>query len=160
MDITIRSANLEDRPAIDAFASIVVHDTYDRLVDAAYAKGLLDTWWGGALHLDIVAGRVIVATEAQEVVGFAQLGEWDGEPVMWKLYVAPHRRSQGIGVQLVDALLELLPEGTPRLLTEHIVANEDAGRFYEREGFIVTGIEDTDDPRTSYMWRARTLSAS
>lgn len=160
MDITIRPATLEDRAAIDAFASIAVHDTYDSLVDPVYAQGLLDDWWGPALDPDIEAGRIMVATEAHQVVGFAQLGEWDGDPVMWKLYVAPHRRSRGIGVRLIDALLELLPEGAPRLLTEHIVANEDAGRFYEREGFAVTGIEDTGDPRTSYLWRTRTLPAS
>ncbi len=160
MSVGIRAATLADRPAIDAFASVAVHDTYDSLIDSAYAQGLLDDWWGSALDPDIEAGRVVIATDAHEVVGFAQLGEWAGEPVMWKLYVAPDRRSQGIGVQLVATLVELLPGGTPRLLTEHIVANEDAGRFYEREGFIVTGIEDTDDPRSSFVWRARDLSTS
>ncbi len=157
MDITIRAATLADRPAIDQLADVAVHDTYDPVAGPAYAQDLLDTWWGSALDPDIEAGQVLVAIDGEELVGVAHLGEWDEEPVMWKLYISPDRRSQGIGVMLVDGLIDLLPPETPRLLTEHIIANERAGAFYQREGFEVTGTEQGDEPGLGFVWRARQL---
>ena len=157
MNITIRAATLADRPAIDELANLAVHDTYDPVAGAAYAQDLLDTWWGSALDPDIETGHVLVALDGEELVGVAQLGEWKDEPVMWKLYILPERRSQGIGPKLIDGLIDLLPSGTPRLLTEHIIANERAGDFYQREGFDVTSTEEGDEPGLGFVWRARQL---
>lgn len=142
---------------MDAFASIAVHDTYDSVAGAAYAQNLLDTWWGAALNPDIEEGLVLVAVHGEDIVGLTHLGTWDDEPVMWKLYVAPDRRSQGVGPQLIAGLIDLLPPDTPRLLTEHIIANDRAGRFYEREGFEVIGTEEGDEPGLGFVWRARSL---
>ena len=157
MTRSIRIAAIDDRLAIDAFADTTVHDAYDSLVDEDYARTLLDHWWGDALDEDIRAGRVLVATRENRVIGLTQLGELDGDPVMWKLYVAPGHRGRGIGAQLVRDVIRTLPPGSHRLVTEHIACNERAGAFYEREGLTVTGTEEHEDPRLSVVWRARSL---
>ena len=138
----------------------MVHDTYDRLATVEYANELLQDWWGPALHPSVVSGSVYIAVADDDVIGLAHVGEWNGEPALWKLYVAPGRRRDGLGRRLIDAVIAALPTNTPRLLTEHIAANIKAERFYVREGFARTGIdEDTDDPRTWTVWRAKPLPA-
>lgn len=39
----IRRATATDRPAIDAFATVVITDTYSPLVGSEYAAGLLNS---------------------------------------------------------------------------------------------------------------------
>ena len=156
--IEIRRATASDEPAIDRFAHAVVHDTYDRLVDVDYANGLLNDWWGQALHDDVVSGSVYIAVVNLDVVGLAHVGDRNHEPVLWKLYVADALRGNGIGPALIANVLAALPASTPRLWTEHIAANLDAERFYVREGFARTSVdEDTEDPRTWTVWRAKDL---
>lgn len=94
----------------------------------------------------------LVAVDAGTIVGMAEVGKCDGEPVLWKLYVAPGRRSAGIGPTLLNGVVAGLPVGTVRLLTEHIVENERAADFYQREGFAV--LEDGSD----IVWRARPVA--
>ena len=152
-----RLATMDDRPAIDAFADATVHDAYDSLVDRGYAQTLLDFWWGDALDEDVRAGRILVATRDGRVIGLTQLGDLDGEPVMWKLYVAPGHRGDGVGAQLMRDLIRVIPPRSPRLVTEHIACNEGAARFYAREGFGIIGTDQHDDPRLSVVWRARAI---
>lgn len=156
--LDVRLATQDDLGRIHRFAVDVVPDTYDRLVDATYSERLVDEWWTPAvLEPDVAAGRVLIADTGDRVVGLVHVGEWEGEPVMWKLYVAADRRDAGLGVHLVDALIDSLPVGTPRLRTEHIIANERAARFYQREGFEIDGIVgDPIDP-TSTVWRSKPL---
>ena len=155
----IRLASHGDRPAIDEFASIAVHDTYDPLVDDSYADELLAEWWGSALDPDIAADLVHVAVEASgRVIGFLHLGEHDNLPIIWKLYVAPERRGSGIGPRLIDAAIARLPSSTPQLLVEHITANTRVGHFYDREGFVVERIDsDPADARLGTVWRSLRL---
>lgn len=156
--IQIRTASASDGPAIQQFAHAVVHDTYGRLVSADYAEDLLHEWWGPALDDDLKAGSIHVALADNTVVGLAQVGERNDEPVLWKLYVAADYRGAGIGRDLIDVVIAALPFNTPRLWTEHIAANTEAERFYIREGFVCTGVDqDTDDPRTWTVWRAKRL---
>ncbi|MGH3664415.1 MAG: hypothetical protein ACRDT8_21925 [Micromonosporaceae bacterium] len=72
-----------------------------------------------------------------------------------------HRRSRGLGPQLLDTLTKQLP---PTLIgyIEHFVAYERAGVFYEREGFTVERIESspTGNPALGVVWRARPLVPS
>lgn len=56
---------------------------------------------------------------------------------LWKLYVAPERGSQGIGVRLLDEYIARLPKDVTSVLLEHFAFNDGAGRSYEREGFAV-----------------------
>ncbi|MBM3798562.1 MAG: GNAT family N-acetyltransferase [Actinobacteria bacterium] len=103
-------------------------------------------------------GRVTIATDDDEVIGLAHLGDLDGVPVLWKLYVHPARRSTGVGAALVEHLVVALPAGTEQLLVEHIAANVDAARFLRRHGFARTHAEPHDDHRLATVWRRRRLT--
>lgn len=119
----------------------------------AYAEELLATCWtADALGPAVAAGNVLIALEGGSVVGMAEHGRYDGEPVLWKLYVAPRRRSAGIGPMLLRGVVADLPSGTVRLLTEHIAENERAAAFYRREGFAV--LHEGPD----IIWRARPVA--
>lgn len=162
----MHTATLSDLEALHEFAVDVIHDTYDGLVDPAYAADLIDTWWTpAALGPDVAEERVLLAVAGSDisaagsdVVGVAHRGDWNGEPVMWKLYIAPVRRNQGLGARLVDELISSLPAATPRLRTEHIVANVRAGRFYQREGFQIDEIGGDPADLTAIVWRSKQLT--
>ena len=66
----------------------------------------------------------------------------------------------GWALGLLDALTRQLPANAHRLYIEHLVANERAGAFYEREGFTVERIASspTEDPALGVVWRARHLA--
>lgn len=149
----VRVARTADYPAVRALGGRAVPDTYVPLYGDAYARRLLADWWSqDTLGAAIAAGEVVLAEAGTAVVGMAQLGSWAGEPVMWKLYVDPDHRGLGLGPALIDALIGLLPTGTPRLLTEHVPANTRAAAFYQREGFEPLSA----DERT--VWRSRPLA--
>lgn len=103
-------------------------------------------------------GRVTVATDDDDVIGLAHLGDLDGVPVLWKLYVHPARRSTGVGAALVEHLVAALPAGNEQLLVEHIAANVDAARFDRRHGLARTHAEPQVDHRLATVWRRRRLT--
>ena len=82
--------------------------------------------------------------------------------MIYKLYIHPQHRGRGLGPQLIGALTRQLPASADRLYTEHFVANERAGAFYEREGFTVERIEPnaTGNPALGVVWRRRYLAPS
>ena len=80
-------------------------------------------------------------------------------PMIWKLYVHPSLRRQGIGPRLLDAVIARLPRDATSVGIEHFTANTRAGDFYEREGFLVDRVEDaaSGDPRHRVTWRVKQL---
>jgi ribosomal protein S18 acetylase RimI-like enzyme len=152
----VRLAQPTDLDAIAQFAERVVHDTYDRLVGHEYATELRREWWSGTLAESVDAGLVHVAVDGGEVVGLVERGTIDGEPVIWKLYVDAGRRGQGTGAQLLRIAVAAVDASSNRVLLEHIAANVDAARFYEREGFDVIRIDVTANPATDVVWRSLT----
>jgi ribosomal protein S18 acetylase RimI-like enzyme len=82
---------------------------------------------------------VFVATLDGVVVGMASVGERDAAPYLWKLYVLPDRQGIGAGSALLDAVIESLPAGSPRLGLDYVDGNERAAAFYRARGFRITG---------------------
>ena len=104
-------------------------------------------------------GHVVVAVRGEELVGVAQVDLGMTPPMIWKLYVDAALRGHGVGPRLLDVVYGLLPEGTEHVGIEHFTINEGAGRFYEREGFVVDRVEEaaSGDPRQRVTWRVKTL---
>lgn len=82
----------------------------------------------------IEQGWVTVAEQGGQTLGFLAR---DGEEVC-SLYLAPECCGRGIG----RALLGQAQAAQPRLWLRAFVANRDARRFYQREGFYQTGRSD------------------
>lgn len=94
--------------------------------------------------------RVIVAA-APQITGFAALDMDEG--YMTAFYIAATQRSAGIGKRLMDEAKVIC--GSEMKLWTH-VANKDAHRFYEREGFAEADRSDGDNeerlPDILYRW--------
>lgn len=155
----VRPATAADLPAIATLARRVLPDTYEPLVGSSYVSSLMADWWGPTLAAAVADDLVHVAIADGGVVGMVELGTFAGEPAVWKLYVERAYRHRGIGHALLAAVRATLHPAVDRLLIEHIAANVDAARFYEREGFVEVRREPADDDRLTTVWRARPISA-
>jgi ribosomal protein S18 acetylase RimI-like enzyme len=106
-----------------------------RLRRAAY-----ETWLAGD-------GFGMLARDAGETIGYAMVNiegpdeTWDLGPrtaELETLVVRPHRRGDGIGSRLVDAVDSNLSKlGIENVLVGVVAGNVDALRFYERLGWRV-----------------------
>jgi GNAT superfamily N-acetyltransferase len=160
-EMVLRDADRDDVMAICRFGEEHVRAHYTPLIGAEAADKQVRMWWnvtniGGA----VARGSVIVAEEDGELAGVGQRGLNGTDHVIYKLYVHPRFRGDGLGPRLLEALIERLPADADRLYIEHFVANERAGAFYEREGFAVERVEpsSTGDPALGVVWRVRDLA--
>jgi GNAT superfamily N-acetyltransferase len=128
------------------------------LKEAPYAFG--STWAGekdrGAEEWrDAVTARLrFVAVFKDQVVGMAAGGASDhtGTASLTSLWVDPVRRGQGVGDQLVNAVLEWAKaEGFSQVLLWVAEGNSKAESLYERNGFTRTGDVITEPLREFEM---------
>ncbi|GAA4527390.1 hypothetical protein GCM10023160_23560 [Brachybacterium paraconglomeratum] len=150
MSITIRRAVVEDLDAVRFIGFSTWPPTYGPLKGARYVLDALDSYWSAdALRTAIEAGGIDVAETAQGVVGMAEVAELGDDLVLWKLYVLPSQQRSGIGHELISAAKDRARARRRGLLTEYVSENSDAGRFYEREGFVPTA---APWPGTAAAW--------
>ena len=91
----------------------------------------------------IVTGGLLVACEADEIRGFVmyhvEKGRYHQDEttgVVVTLYVRPEFRNEGLGSKLLAAAeADLAAEGVDTVTLEVLAANDDARRFYSREGY-------------------------
>ena len=113
-------------------------------------------WWNETeIAAAVGRGVVVIAETSGTVIGVGQRGRYGAEHVVYKLYVHPQHRGQGLGPRLLAALVEQLPGDGQRLYIEHFVANERAGAFYERLGFVVDRVEPGPTEALGVVWRVR-----
>ena len=90
--------------------------------------------------------NILVAKEGDRVIGFVGYGgHGPEEPDMgevFALYVLPEYHGTGVGRQLMDAALEKLA-AYPKICLWAVKGNGRAVRFYEKNGFRLTGEEKT-----------------
>ena len=103
----------------------------------------------------IVVGRVVFVYVVGEFVGVIEFDEFVGELVIWKFYVDAHLRGTGVGRRLLAAVDELLPADAVSVLIEHASENVLAASVYERLGFTVAWIDESDGPGMTTVWRRR-----
>jgi ribosomal-protein-alanine N-acetyltransferase len=103
--------------------------------------------WSAAMYRDELARTdtrwYLVAEDAAEdgdgVVGYAGLIAYPDEAHVATIGVAPARQGQGIGAQLLDALLAEADRRSPVVLLEVRADNELAQGLYRRRGFAEIG---------------------
>jgi diamine N-acetyltransferase len=85
--------------------------------------------------------RAIYADE--NPVGFLMTSEAPdrGEYFLWRIMIDAKYQSKGYAAQAVEKLIQRI-KATPNgslLVTSHVEANDQAGRFFEKMGFAYTG---------------------
>lgn len=155
MSVQVRMAGAGDVDAIVAFGSAVVPPHYTPILSAGAAQAQLIWWAAERMASAVEAGQVHVAVADDAIVGVSETGEFAGEQVIWKLYLAPAFRDRSLGVELLRHAVAALPAETDHVLVEHFAGNTRAGTFYEREGFTVVNTEParSGDPKAAVVWR-------
>ncbi len=158
LDAVVRAARHGDVAAICSFGEAHIRPHYAPLIGENAADEQVRRWWN---ETEIVAavgrGVVVIAEAGEEVVGVGQRGRYGAEHVVYKLYVHPGHRGQGLGPRLLAGLVEQLPGDARRLYIEHFVGNERAGTFYDRLGFAVDRVEPGPTEALGVVWRVREL---
>jgi GNAT superfamily N-acetyltransferase len=130
-----RPAREDDRDAIAALYHEVWHETHAALMPAEESR--LRTQ---AFFIERVRGLLpttVVGVRGGRIVGFAA---WTGA-LLGQLYVGRADRGSGVaGLLLAGAERRMAAEGTGTAELHCIVGNGVARRFYERSGWIETGI--------------------
>jgi GNAT superfamily N-acetyltransferase len=155
----VRVASPADLEGICEFGATHIPRHYGPLLGSAAAQAQVDKWWNRDHMSQAVAeGRVVVAEEEAVVIGVGEWSLFEGVPVIWKLYVHPVHRDKGIGPQLINAIIDDLPDEMERIQVEHFAVNRRAGAFYEREGFSeIRTVENPTNPTMNVVWRERSL---
>lgn len=145
--ITIRVAQPEDVPALQAVATASWWATYGDYLAASFIEDFLTRAYSKTRLLAQVADRqsyFLVAKAGDTVIGFGQVGPTlprrDRAPVapadLHRLYFLPEWQRRGIGAQLLAELEVWLRErGYPYYGAYVHGLNEAAKRFYLRQGF-------------------------
>ncbi|MFF7214911.1 GNAT family N-acetyltransferase [Streptomyces sp. NPDC008238] len=129
-----------------AYAGIVPHSYLDAMDVAAEAERRKEWFDAGGSRVDN-----LVATDGDEVTGWAALGPYRGEPddavtgELYAIYVHPDRTGRGTGRALMDAVRARAHERGFRSLRLWVLAdNAQALRFYERSGLAPDGTDQIE----------------
>ncbi|MGY1591573.1 ribosomal protein S18-alanine N-acetyltransferase [Geodermatophilus sp. SYSU D00708] len=99
--------------------------------------------WTAAMYRDELSRTdtryYLVAEDGDRLVGYAGLIAYDDEAHVATIGVAADRQGEGIGAQLLDALLEEADRRSPVVLLEVRADNEVAQGLYRRRGFTEIG---------------------
>lgn len=156
--IVVRRAAPDDVDAIRHIGLTTWPVAYAGLVsDEFIADGLAQWWSTQVVEYGVKNGITLVAVDGDELVGMTGLGREDDFWVMWKLYVLPDHQGKGVGKALLDAAIAALPEGTPELLLDVLVANEQAIGFYRSQGFTESERTPDRDLGVELMWMSLDL---
>ena len=108
----------------------------------------------GRLYEDDEAAWILIAEEGDEIVGLVSLSMTtgadarvppEGTVYLWQMFVRRDRQGSGLAVALMDRVLEeARRRGFDRIVLWTPAGAAQARRFYEREGFELTGEEDPD----------------
>ena len=125
--IRLRPMRLPDLPAVLALEEeLFAPDTW---TTAMYRDELArtDTRW------------YLVAEDGAQIVGYGGVIAYPDEAHVATIGVARDRQGEGIGAQLLDALLAEADRRSPVVLLEVRADNELAQGLYRRRGFAVIG---------------------
>jgi ribosomal protein S18 acetylase RimI-like enzyme len=142
MALVIRPATPGDLAAISALLAETWHATYDGIYGHDRVADITVRWHSvDALgkHVGESGHAFLVAIDDGRIVGTISIGTACGGGLkLDRLYVHPNTQGQGHGRALLAAGLGALPAGV-EITLEVEPANAQAIRFYERNGFVVTG---------------------
>jgi ribosomal protein S18 acetylase RimI-like enzyme len=149
--LVVRAAEAEDAGLAAAMQSALV-ETYGPLMDSDPAAALIAD--GGAQrYFEEHWSMTTVAVLVGEIVGVAVLlGD-----VLDLIWVAPGRRSRGVGAAMLCEVERQAAAVHDRLRLEVWRLNERAVTFYVRHGFVVEGVMP-DEPGFEKLTLSKTIT--
>ena len=104
------------------------------------ATGYDEQLWRQRLSDNAVILATVGTTSAGSVMYSVYGTTEPGDCALYGMWVDPGFRGAGVGRALVDAVIAQARAGGKRRVVLHVVAgNDQAGRLYERAGFVPTG---------------------
>ena len=100
--------------------------------------------WDAAWQLDefrkhFDPAKIVVAADANRVIGYVQVEERPSEAYLRMLAIIPSYQRTGIGSRLLGRVVADAPYGASRIALQVFHRNGAALRFYERHGFRCVG---------------------
>lgn len=131
---TIRRAVLSDVGELHAIGIEVTASTYCPINDEYASLKVRTEWSIQALQSSLERYPYWVSVDEHgAILGVANLGEFDGESVLGKVFVRPQAQGRGIGSQLLAAVMDAA-DG-PELSLEYVDGNDGAAAFCRDHGF-------------------------
>lgn len=127
--MTFRPATLDDCPLLAVLNHQLIRDEGHRnrmTVDELEQR--MRGWLSGEY-------RAVIFEDGGEAVAYALFREQPGEICLRQLFVARHRRRQGIGRRAVEILRTQIWPKTKRLTVDVLVTNEGGIAFWRQVGF-------------------------
>jgi ribosomal protein S18 acetylase RimI-like enzyme len=137
----IRTASVRDLPAVSALLGVTWHATYDRLYGAEKVTAITSEWHSVAAlqrRLDSPNSEFLLADDGKSLLGMAFASASRRLVTLHQLYVLPAHQGRGVGVQLLEEVLECFFDAE-RITLEVDPGNAGAIEFYKRYGFAETG---------------------
>lgn len=151
--VSVRPATNSDVEAIQRVGLLTWPPAYLPISNASYVLANLQAWWTAeSVRESIVSYTTLVAEDDGAVVGTTTLGEFEGDSVVWKIYVLPDRQGTGVGQALMDAALKSVSADRD-VLIEFVEGNERARAFYEKNGFRHERSEPGEHGTTTIWYR-------
>lgn len=139
MAVSVRQASLADLDAFRFVGFSTCPSTYGPFAGPSFVTHQLDDWWSPERLKDpLEGGDCLIGVQDDTVVGVSEVGEYDGDLVMWKLYVLPSWQRTGVGKSLLDVVKGLAVVRNLPLVTEYVAGNKRAAAFYRSQGFVDT----------------------
>lgn len=158
MAISVRRADEADIPAIQGIGLLTWPATYLPFTSPGFVLANLNSWWTEeAVRQTVEEDLTFVACVGEKVLGTLTLGEFEGEAVIWKIYVLPEAQGKRIGLALMNTALQHVGDRHDVRL-EFVKGNEHAQGFYESAGFTFDFEEDPGDGST-IVWMRRKAPA-
>jgi GNAT superfamily N-acetyltransferase len=134
--VTIRRAEAEDWQGLRDLRLRALADSPDAfLATLEEAKARSDEEWRNWGQ----DGVIFVAEPFDGMAGGFVTDE--GDVMLWGMWVTPERRGSGLAETLARAVIDWARgEGAPRVVLWVVIGNAPAERFYERLGFVATGV--------------------
>jgi diamine N-acetyltransferase len=145
MNLSIKEASTDDIPVIHELAAEIWRQYYPEIISAEQIEYMLDKMYSEtSLQEQLKNGHRFFLASAEKPVGyfsFQQLSQHDF--FLHKLYVKTNGHRKGVGKQMLDLLLQMLPhDSTLRLTTNR--RNYKAINFYFKNQFIIEEVKDID----------------
>lgn len=155
--VSVRTATPGDLEAVLLVGHRTWWATYLPLTGSDYVEAGLAKWWTPQELLpQIEAGRVLLAEQDGVVVGMASAGPYEGDLVLFKLYVQPEAQGHGVGTALLDRVLAEARRGGHQIIRlPYLDGNDSARGFYAARGFRETHRERTGEGLPDSVWVVR-----